>query len=138
MKKVIFFACIAIATSFSVSAQSKAKPALVPQKKVHPVTITYPMPQATTIPYDSTTRFTQQFLKDWDGITYRIVLNEFPYNGRRNEMLVYKMDRDMPAIEYMFKIAPSVKNFRVLVSDDNKKLVALYDYNGEVKVIEFK
>lgn len=136
MKKVIFLVSIAIAFSFSSIAQSKAVRGS--QKKI-PVSqrVAYPVPQTTIIRYDSATNFTQQFIKELNGVTYRVVLNEYPYEGNRNCMLVYKMDKEKPAIGYMFNIAPNQKNFRVLVSDDNKKLVAMYEYNGEKKVIEF-
>ncbi len=136
MKKVFFLAFIATALAFSGIAQSNT--IFVPQKNVRESRrMTYPIPQTTTAAYDSTTRFTQQFIKELNGVTYRIVLNECPYDGKRNDMLVYKMDREMPAILSMFNIAPNPKKFRVLVSDDNKKLVAMYEYNGEVKIIEF-
>lgn len=141
MKKILFFAFFAT-TVFSTTAQIKTT-VETPSYREQPI-MTCIIPQRYSFE-DTATKITQQFFKEFNGVIYKIRLTEYPYKTGRNELIVTKTEigkeilpNTQQRYSEFFFLAPSIKNFRILVSDDTKRLVILYDYGQEKMTIELE
>ncbi len=121
MKKLFFiFFCLAVTTA--VNAQSRVDQYAQPMLTVH---------QDDPI-------IEQQFIREQNGIKYRIVIEEHPINPAKNTVFIYRYRPQEPVSFLRLALAPKFENFRVMPVDGiSNKFVILYSFNGAEKVIEF-
>lgn len=142
MKKLLFalFCLIALTTVTNAQNAQKAKKTTM----LHTTDIE-PQPQShQALIKDNEVIVEQQFVRELNGIEYRVVIKEHPMNPSRNTVFIYRhqptsIEGQLPVSFLCFSLAPKFDNFRVMPVDGiSDKMVILYSYNGETKQIEFK
>ncbi len=134
MKKLLFVLFCLIALTTVTNAQKA--------KKTITETESQPQPYQARIMNEVIVE--QQFVRELNGIEYRVVVEEHPMNPSRNTVFIYRhqltsIEDQLSVSFFRFSLAPKFDNFRVMPVDGiSDKMVILYSYNGETKQIEFK